>query len=195
MDMLALFDPTLEKIGLIRKYTQENPKAFLDDAIKQVSLQEEFVESNKELLDDVKKNEYSMPESPSVNLQDLDEITKIALDDYHESVNPQLTGDLEYDNTIRVKADGFFKSRCKNYAEEIESIIDNMIIIEEYDASLFRNYKELTKLVLNTEKKESAIYLRKLISVARFLIPAMSRYIETSIVEGGITSKSNIPDA
>lgn len=195
MDAVALFDPTLEKLGLIRKYAQENPKAFLDDAIKQVSLQEEFAESNKGQLDDAKKNEYSMPESPSVNLQDLHETTKIALDDYHESVNPQLTCDLEFDNSIRIKADGFFKSRCKNYAEEIESIIDNMIIIEEYDASLFKNYKELARLVLNSEGKESAIYLRKLISTARFLMPSMIRYTETSIVEGGITSKSNVPDA
>lgn len=195
MDSLLLYDPELAKLGLIRKYMQENPHALPEETTLDL-MQKKYEQESSELLEESTGNTgYQIPESPSVNLQDLEYITKTALDDYHNSTCPKFIGDLEHDNSIRFSVESFFQTRCKNYAEEIRSIIDNMIIIEEYDQMMFRNYRQLAKLVLESDGKDSATYLRKLISVARMGLPVMQKYMETSVIDGGITSKGNMPDA
>ncbi|MCV0372651.1 MAG: hypothetical protein K5793_03760 [Nitrosarchaeum sp.] len=200
MDKLVLFDPVFEQIQQKIDWLAKNKHAIVNDMFlsfsekqaNELQKSDEFVKKESE---DFPPLGVMMPESPSVNLQDLHEFTNWVLKDINESINSNiLTGDMERDNERYFMRKTFLEERCKNYAHQLYDMITNMISIDGYDISFFKSYDIIYNLAVTKEGMESAIYLKRLVGIARMILPPMQRYFETSIVDAGITSKSNMQE-
>lgn len=188
-----LADPLLEKIGKFRQWLQNNPEALVDDYD---IYQKHSIENDNEIKNSGEFQEfYSVPNSPSINIQDLHDLTDMALEDYKHSMNIRFTNDLEQYNELRINAKHFLNKRCKNYARDIRNIIDTLILNEDYTIHMFKNYRELTNLCLSSEGEMSANYLRRLIGVARMSMSAMQKYFETEVVNPSVTSNTVLQES
>ncbi|MBM3910412.1 MAG: hypothetical protein FJ356_02035 [Thaumarchaeota archaeon] len=107
----------------------------------------------------------------SVLIDDLYEVTSDAIEAYKKYIHPKFTGKDHYDNLINDEIDRFFSEGVQQYAFDIEKIIDNMIISDNYKPETFGNYKSIIKLIRKTTGKDSANYLRELTIKVRGIIP------------------------
>jgi len=129
-------------------------------------------------------------------IDDLNETCIRALQDYRESFEIQFTeGDIVKGMYVDAKRQDFFENGIKRYAFEFEKIIDGLINYDGYPKKVFRNYKQIKKLIDNTQGKISAFYLRQLIIIGEQLIPPSIREQQYEVIEQSISSSSNPPDA
>ena len=150
---------------------------------------------NDEQLHEASKEPEPQPIQTG-NIQDMYQLLKRALDDYNSTLDPEFTGKTLHDNLLEERAERFYKTRMKNYARDISIVIDALIKYDGYPHSMFPNYKELERLVMESEDKQHAsISLRRLIAVARTIIPPDYTQSKHEVVESGIGSNSSPQDA
>lgn len=201
MDKLILFDPEFKKFQDFIKWLEDNKHAIIDDARLSSELRHknELAESDeysREFSSEFSSEEMTASMEPSVNLQDLIWFTDMILQDINESINSNIHSiDLELHIELSLKRKSFLEERCKTYAHQLYDMMTTIINCDEHYLTFFKSYDIVYRLVINTDGVESAIYLRRLVTIARSVMPAVQRYLETEIVEGGITSKSNVPEA
>lgn len=188
---IALFDPSIQKYRLAfdNKFGQKTkPKVTqLEKAI------EEYNESEEKLLNFT----ATQDDTKIINsrlIDDLNETCIRALQDYRESFEVQYDeGDIVRSLYVDRRRQDFFENGIKRYAFEFEKIFDGLITYDGYPKKVFRNYKQIKKLIDNTQGKISAFYLRQLIIVGEQLIPTSVRLEHPEVIESN-NSYSNSVD-
>jgi len=183
---IQLYNPVLGKLNeFIRDY-ENLPKTRMETATENLT---RIVEREN----DEKLYEASQQQQQSIqtgNIQDLYELLKDALHDYTSIMNPQYTGKIRNDLLIEENIERFYNVRMKNYARDIVIIIDALIKHDGYDTHLFSDYKELERLVFESDTEHALVCFRRLIAVGKTTIPIDIKY-ETKIVIDSSLSSSN----
>jgi len=179
---IALFDPLIQRYRLAfddkfghKTKTKVPP---LEKAI------DEYNESEEKLLDFTATQDDAKKIVNSRLIDDLNETCIRALQDYRESFEVQFTeGDIVTDMYVDAKRQNFFENGIKRYAFEFEKIFDGLINYDGYPKKVFRNYKQIKRLIDNTQGKTSAMYLRQLIIIGEQLIPTSVRLEHPEVIE------------
>lgn len=187
----AIYDPEYAKFSGFVDYLEKNPKALQKDHVRELA--KKLDKEDKMILESLSDNQ-TLPVG-SKNIDDLWNLSSLVLEDCNKVLHPIFTGDIVEDALLRNDVANFYQKRIRQYASSIAVIIDALILIDNYPTLLFRNYKTLEELVLNTAGDESALYLRRLVSIARSAVPSEVRMVYHEVIESGITSGSNPPDA
>lgn len=200
MDKLILFDPEFKKFQDFIKWLEDNEHAIIDDA----RLSAELKNKNKLTMDDEYSREFSSEFSseemtasmtPTVNLQDLIGFTDMILQDINESINSNIHSiDLELHIELSLKRKSFLEERCKTYAHQLYDMITTIINHNEYYLTFFKSYDTVYRLVINTDGVESAIYLRRLVTIARSVMPALQKYLEVGVVQSSISNNNSMQE-
>ncbi len=188
---IALFDPLIQRYRLAfdgKLGHKTKPKVTpLEKAT------EEYNESEEKLLNFI----ATQDDTKIINsrlIDDLNETCKRALQDYRESFEVQYDeGDIVRSLYVDRKRQDFFENGTKRYAFEFEKIFDGLINYDGYPKKVFRNYKQIKRLIDNTQGKVSAFYLRELILVGEQLIPTSVRLEHPEVIESN-NSYSNSVD-
>jgi len=189
---ITLFDPSIQKYRLAfdDKFGHKTkPKVTpLEKAI------EEYNESEEKLLDFI----ATQDDTKIINsrlIDDLNETCIRALKDYRESFEVQYDdGDIVRSLYVDRKRQDFFENGVKRYAFEFEKIFDGLINYDGYPKKIFRNYKQIKRLIDNTQGKISAFYLRQLIIVGEQLIPTSVRLEHPEVIESNNSYSDSVDE-
>ena len=187
----TLYDAEYAKFSSFVDYLEKNPNALKKNHAKELA--KKLDKEDKLMFENISENQTQSISSK--NIDDLWHFSNLVLDDYNNALHPIFTGDIKGDILLQDDVQNFYQKRIKQYACIIVTIIDALILLDRYPASMFGNYKILEELVLNTNGVESALYLRRLISIARSAIPSEIRMAYHETIESGISSGSNPQDA
>jgi len=187
----VLFDLEFAKFSYFVDYLEKNPKALQKDYIKELA--KKLEQDDEEMFETLSEN--PMQPVNSRNIDDLWNLSNLVLDDCNKVLHPVFSGDIKEDIILRQDVRDFYQKRVKHYTNSISVIIDSLILYDNFPASMFRNYKILKELALRTGGEESALYLRRLVGIARGVVPSEVRMEYHEVIESGITSGSNPPDA
>jgi len=190
---IALFDTSVRRYRLAfdDKFGHEikTEVSPLEKAI------EEYNESEEELSDVVIPQNNTKEIVQSKLLEDLNETCIRALQDYRESFEVQFTeGDIVKDMYVDAKRKDFFENGIKRYTFEIEKIFDGLINYDNYPKEVFRNYKEIARLIDNSQEKDSAMYLRQLIIIGEQIIPPSIREEHPEIIESNNSYSDSVAE-
>ena len=189
---IALFDPLIQRYRLAfdDKFGHKTkPKVTpLENAI------EEYNESEEKLLNFI----ATQDDTKIINsrlIDDLNETCKRALKDYRESFEVQYDeGDIVRSLYVDRKRQDFFENGIKRYAFELEKIFEGLISYDGYPKKVFRNYKQIKRLIDNTQGKTSAMYLRQLIIVGEQLIPTSVRLEHPEVIESNNSYSDSVDE-
>ncbi len=189
---ITLFDPLIQRYRLAfdekfghKTKTKVSP---LEKAI------DEYNESEEKLLDFIETQDDTKIINSRL-IDDLNETCIRALQDYRESFEVQFTeGDIVKDMYVDAKRKDFFENGIKRYTFEIEKIFDGLINYDNYPKEVFRNYKEIARLIDNSQEKDSAKYLRQLIIIGEQIIPPSIREEHPEIIESNNSYSDSVAE-
>lgn len=191
---IALFDPLIERftLGFDPKYgiSQKKKRSPLEDAIQEYN-----------------KNNDSMPSQPITTqedvsnlistrlIEDLNDTYRFAMEKYRKSMEIQYSDDAVITQFNDEQRQEFFSTGITRYSFEFEKLFDALINYDGYPRHIFKNYRQICRLIENTESEVSAMYLRELIMLGESVIPASIREEHYEVIEQSLSSSSNPPDA
>lgn len=188
---ITLFDPLIQRYRLAfdDKFGQKTKPKFtpLEKAT------DEYNESEEKLLNFI----ATQDDTKIINsrlIDDLNETCIRALKDYRESFEVPYIDDILLRNYFEEKRQDFFENGTKRYAFEFEKIFDGLINYDGYPKKVFRNYKQIKKLIDNTQGKISAMYLRELILVGEQLIPTSVRLEHPEVIESNNSYSDSVDE-
>jgi len=190
---ITLFDPLIQRYRLAfdDKFGHKTkPKVTpLEKAIG------DYNESEEKLLDFIATQDDAEKIVNSRLIDDLNETCIRALQDYRESFEVQFTeGDIVKDMYVDAKRKDFFENGVKRYAFEFEKIFDGLINYDRYPKELFRNYKQIARLIDNSQEKDSAKYIRQLIIIGEQIIPPSIREERPEIIESNNSYSDSVAE-